>query len=68
MLARAWVRLHLRSGSFQHLDAEILVVIDSGYVKAAAAAAVATESRTQLAIELVLEQKNRQSFQEPDLL
>lgn len=51
--------MHVRRSAFQHLDTKILVIFDSGGAKAAAAAAMATASLAHLAIELVLEPKNR---------
>jgi hypothetical protein len=60
--------LHLRSRSFQHFNAKILVIVDSSNCKAAAAATVTTASLANLAIEFVLEPKNRQCLKEPAMV
>lgn len=60
-----WGRAHLRSRSFQHLDTRVSLIIDSGNVEAAAAAAVTAESLAHLAVKLVLEQEHWERLQEP---
>ena len=60
-----WGRAHLRSRSFQHLDTRVSLIIDSGNVEAAAAAAVTAESLAHLAVKLVLEPEHWARLQEP---
>jgi hypothetical protein len=56
----------LQQSASHHLDTGVIVIFDSSDLKAAAAAAVATAPLAYLSVQLVLEPKHRQFFNEPD--